>query len=52
METERTYLTDLMAHTEGNIATAIEHSGLSRARFYALLKKYGIATTIRPNSTQ
>ncbi len=48
IETERVYLTDLIAHTKGNIATAIDLSGLSRARFYALLKKHGIGTSIRP----
>jgi hypothetical protein len=37
-----------MAHTGGNIRAAIDISGLSRARFYALLKKHGIATSIRP----
>ena len=45
---EESYLKDLMAHTGGDIATAIDLSGLSRARFYALLKKHGIATSIRP----
>ncbi len=50
IETERTYLTNLMAHTVGNIREAIDVSGLSRARFYALLKKHGIGTAIQPKS--
>jgi two-component system, NtrC family, response regulator len=48
IDAECAYLEDLMAHTGGDIATAIDLSGLSRARFYALLKKHGIATSIRP----
>jgi two-component system NtrC family response regulator len=48
IDTERAYLKDLMAHTGGDIAAAIDLSGLSRARFYALLKKHSIATSIRP----
>lgn len=48
IETERTYLSDLMAHAKGDIRAATDLSGLSRARFYALLKKHGIATSIRP----
>ncbi len=46
-DTERTYLSELMAHTGGDIAAAVDISGLSRARFYALLKKYGISTSFR-----
>jgi two-component system NtrC family response regulator len=48
IDTERVYLKDLMAYTGGDVAAAIDLSGLSRARFYALLKKHGIATSIRP----
>jgi two-component system NtrC family response regulator len=48
IDTERAYLGDLMAHTGGDVAAAIGLSGLSRARFYALLKKHGIATSLRP----
>jgi two-component system, NtrC family, response regulator len=48
IDTERVYLKDLMAHTGGDIAAATDRSRLSRARFYGLLKKHGIATSIRP----
>jgi two-component system, NtrC family, response regulator len=48
IDVEHAYLADLMTHTGGDIPAAIDISGLSRARFYALLKKHGIATTIRP----
>ena len=44
-DVEHAYLSDVMDYTGGDIAAAIEISGISRARFYALLKKYGIATT-------
>ncbi|MFW5487967.1 MAG: sigma-54-dependent transcriptional regulator [Desulfovibrio sp.] len=39
---ERNYLRHLLALTEGKIAAACNVSGLSRARLYALLKKYGL----------
>lgn len=47
MDTERTYLQNLMAHTGKDLGKAREISGLSRARLYALLKKHGIATSVR-----
>jgi two-component system NtrC family response regulator len=50
IDSERAYLQNLMAYTAGDISKAIEVSGLSRARFYALLKKHGIATSDRPKS--
>jgi DNA-binding NtrC family response regulator len=40
---ERMYFNDLMSLCSRNIAKACEVSGLSRARLYALLKKYGIS---------
>jgi len=40
---ERKYLEDLMAATHGHIAEACRQAGLSRARLYALLKKYGLS---------
>ena len=40
--TERQYLQDVVLHTEGNMKEACRISGLSRSRFYARLKKYGI----------
>jgi two-component system, NtrC family, response regulator len=48
IDTERNYLNELMDFSSGNVAAAITLSGLSRARFYALLKKHGIATSSRP----
>jgi two-component system, NtrC family, response regulator len=52
IETERTYLIELMKHVEGDVATAIELSGLSRARFYALLKKHRLTASIRTKSSR
>lgn len=46
-ETERDYLYQLMTYTQNDIPKAIQLSGLSRARFYALLKKHGIATSTK-----
>jgi two-component system NtrC family response regulator len=46
---EAAYLTDLINRTTGNTATACRISGLSRSRLYALLGKYGISTSKRPN---
>ncbi|MFH1154405.1 MAG: sigma-54 dependent transcriptional regulator [Pseudomonadota bacterium] len=37
------YITNLMAHTNGDIAVACSVSGLSRGHLYSLLKQYGIA---------
>ena len=42
-ECERHYLENLMNLTHGDIGQACTHSGLSRARLYALLKKYEIS---------
>jgi len=39
---EDMYLRELLLATEGNISEAIETSGLSRSRFYQLLKDYDI----------
>ena len=49
-DVEHTYLSDVMEFSGGDIATAIHLSGLSRARFYALLKKHGIAPPSRSKS--
>jgi len=40
--TERHYLQDLMALTDGNVKEACRLSGLSRSRLYERLKKYSI----------
>ena len=40
---EREYLQNLLEKTQGDTTLAIEASGLSRSRFYALLKKYNIS---------
>lgn len=53
-EAERNYLLELVAFTGGNLKKCLEISGLSRSRFYALLKKYGISlksTFITPASS-
>ena len=42
-ELEAQYMRDLMHICQGRISPACEISGLSRARIYALLKKYGIS---------
>ncbi len=47
---EHSYLSSLMAHTQGDIPDAVKISGLSRARFYALLKKHSIATSFQDKS--
>jgi len=41
-ETEKAYLQDILHSTGGNVQKAARISGLSRTRFYARLKKYGI----------
>ncbi|MBN2525983.1 MAG: sigma-54-dependent Fis family transcriptional regulator [Deltaproteobacteria bacterium] len=51
IEAERSYLIELMKHVEGNVTEAIATSGLSRARFYALLKKHGITNSLRNGSS-
>lgn len=40
---EKRYLQELAAQVAGDIGTACRISGLSRSRFYALLKKYQVA---------
>ncbi|MBN2717858.1 MAG: sigma-54-dependent Fis family transcriptional regulator, partial [Deltaproteobacteria bacterium] len=47
IDAECAYLTKIMKHVEGNVTTAISLSGLSRARFYALLKKHYMTSSIR-----
>ena len=41
-ELERTYLKDLVSRTEGDLKEAVRISGMSRSRFYYLLKKHKI----------
>ncbi len=41
-DAERTYLAELLRATGGDVRRCLVASGLSRARFYALLKKYGL----------
>jgi two-component system, NtrC family, response regulator len=40
---ERQYLQDLIVQTKGSIREACRISGLSRSRFYALLKEHGLS---------
>jgi len=40
---ERDYLRELVSFTGGSLKQCLGISGLSRSRFYALLKKYGIS---------
>ncbi len=47
-EAERKYLHDLLSFTRGNIQEACRMSGLSRSRFYLLLKKYKISKSFSP----
>ena len=47
-EAERRYLHDLLSFTRGNIQEACRISGLSRSRFYLLLKKYKISKSFSP----
>ena len=47
-EAERKYLHDLLSFTRGNIQEACRISGLSRSRFYLLLKKYKISKSFSP----
>jgi two-component system NtrC family response regulator len=49
LDSEREYLHRVMAYAQRDIPKAIDLSGLSRARFYALLKKHDISTSIRPH---
>lgn len=47
---EKDYLNGLMALTKGNIKEACSISGLSRARLYALIKKYNISRFLDQSS--
>jgi two-component system NtrC family response regulator len=47
-EAERKYLHDLLSFTRGNILEACRISGLSRSRFYLLLKKHKISKSFSP----
>jgi two-component system NtrC family response regulator len=47
-EAERKYLHDLLSFTRGNISEACRISGLSRSRFYLLLKKHKISKSFSP----
>jgi two-component system NtrC family response regulator len=47
-EAERKYLHDLLSFTQNNIQEACRISGLSRSRFYLLLKKYKISKSFSP----
>ncbi|HQH26599.1 MAG TPA: sigma-54 dependent transcriptional regulator [Oligoflexia bacterium] len=42
LRAEKQYLLDLLDYTAGSIKKACDISGLSRSRFYVLLKKHGI----------
>ena len=44
-EAEKTYLTQLMSLTRGNIKEACQTSGLSRSRLYELFKKHHVSTS-------
>jgi two-component system NtrC family response regulator len=48
-EAERKYLHDLLSFTRGNIQEASRISGLSRSRFYLLLKKHKISKSFSPS---
>ncbi len=50
--TERKYFQDLLAVTAGDTKAALEISGLSRSRFYELLKKYKIAVRSDHNNSE
>jgi two-component system NtrC family response regulator len=41
-DTRAGYISDLMEHSQGNVAEACRISGLSRGHLYDLLKKYNI----------
>jgi two-component system NtrC family response regulator len=45
-EVEKRYLQELMQQAKGNIQTACQVSGLSRARLYSLLKQYDISPSL------
>lgn len=47
-EAEKKYLHDLLSFTRGNISEACRISGLSRSRFYLLLKKHKISKSFSP----
>lgn len=48
-EAEAKYLRDLISFTRGNIPEACRISGLSRSRFYLLLKKHNISKSFSPS---
>jgi two-component system NtrC family response regulator len=48
-EAEKKYLNDLLSITHGNINEACRISGLSRSRFYLLLKKHKISKSFSPS---
>jgi len=48
-EAEAKYLRDLISFTRGNISDACRISGLSRSRFYLLLKKHNISKSFSPS---
>jgi len=48
-EAEKKYLHDLLSFTHGNIQEACRISGLSRSRFYLLLKKHKISKSFSPS---
>jgi len=47
-ENEKNYLHELIELTKGNIKEACNISGLCRARFYGLMKNYGISKDLKP----
>jgi len=47
-DAEKKYLHDLLSFTQGNIHEACRVSGLSRSRFYLLLKKHKISKSFSP----
>jgi len=48
-DAERKYLHDLLSFARGNIQEACRISGLSRSRFYLLLKKHNISKSFFPS---
>ena len=47
-EAERRYLKDLISHVDGDNSKACQISGLSRSRFYTLLRKYRLEDVRQP----
>ncbi len=50
-ENEKNYLHELIRFTKGDIIQACNISGLGRARFYGLMKNYGISKGTKPADT-